>query len=170
MTLDRGRAWIIKASLVLAGTHLAFFVLAPATGYPLTFSEAMRLVQIVIPVFFAYVGSATHFLFKPAQNGGRRVAAPALLALLVKWPLVLFGLVSVVALVAFGVSNRPGGPRGGGMELNTLAAIISATLGLLAITTNVIVQYLFATADAADVNVPAADAQANQAPTGAPVR
>lgn len=146
MTLDNARAWLIKTSLILSGLHIAFLILAPAAGYPLTFSESLRLIEIVIPVFFAYLGSATHFLFKPAANRVQ-VESPALLGLMVRGPLLVFGGVSTVALVAFGLSNRPPTPRGHGMGLDTLSAIIAVGLSLLAVSTNVIVQYLFATSE-----------------------
>ena len=153
MTLDNARSWIIKASLAISGLHIAFLVIAPAAGYPLTYPEALRLIEIVIPVFFAYLGSATHFLFKPAANRAP-VESPTLLALMVRGPLLVFGGVSAIALVAFGISNRPPTARGNGMELDTLAAFISAGLGLLAVSTNVIVQYLFATSEKESVTAP----------------
>jgi hypothetical protein len=142
VTLDQARAWIIKASLILTGSYLAFLIAAPAFRYPLSYSESIRLIEIITPVFFAYLGSATYSLFGPPRNEVR-LRNPALLSLLVKGPLFLFGGVGAVAFVAFGVSNRPPAIIGSGMGLDTLSGILTITLGLLTVTTNVIVQYLF---------------------------
>ena len=50
----------------------------------------------------------------------------------------------VVLLVAFGYSNRVAASPGDGMSAEQLSAGVTTAMGLLAVTTNVIVAYLFA--------------------------
>ena len=143
MTTDQARRWIVLASLAMTGGAFAFFLLAPLAGYPLEFRQALRIFQIVFPVFFGYLGSATHFVFKaPARP--KIVPNPALFGILVRGPLFIFAIASVIALIAFGWSNRRAAPPGTGMGIEDLATVISGALGLLAVTTGVVTAYLFA--------------------------
>lgn len=149
MTIHSARIWLIKVSLAITGLNFAFFLAAPALGYPLTFEQAVRLLEIVTPVFFGYLGSATYFLFGRSASD-QNVAlggSKELVALLVKGPVYLFGVATVTAGIAFGYSNRSAAPGGSGMTVDILAGSISAALGLLAVTTNVIVSYLFASGE-----------------------
>ncbi len=145
MNVQTARVWIIKASLIITGLCFGFFLLAPALGYPTTFDQALRLLEIITPVFLAYLGSATYFLFgKDASNIDLSVrGSTELFSILVRGPVYLFGFVVTAAIAAFGYSNRVSAPVGSGMSIDALAASLSASLGLLAVTTNVVVTYLF---------------------------
>ena len=68
MTVFEARRWIIVASLVIAGAAFSFFVIAPVLGYPLRFSQAMSILQIVFPVFLGYLACFAVPLF--IQNAG----------------------------------------------------------------------------------------------------
>ncbi len=63
MNAPTARLWIIRASLLTTGLNFTFFLIFPALGYPITFDQAIRLLEIVTPVYLAYFGSATYFLF-----------------------------------------------------------------------------------------------------------
>ena len=67
-----------------------------------------------------------------------------MLELLVKGPVIVFCLMLVTVVVAFGYSNRLSAPPGDGMNVDLLSNTVTAALGLLAVTTNVIIAYLFA--------------------------
>jgi len=149
MTKQAARIWLIKASLSITGVTFVFFLLSPALGYPLSFEQSIRLLEIVTPVFLGYLGSATTFLFgKETQMSDVTIRGPKeLLQLLVKGPVYVFGIATLAAMVAFGYSNRTDALSGSGMSVDLLAGGISAALGLLAVTTNIIVSYLFSSGE-----------------------
>ncbi len=145
MDTDNARSWVINASLLITAANFVFFFVAPAVGFPLTFDQAARLLEIVIPVFLGYLGSATHFLFRPYRPRAHRapVHSSKLLGILVRGPVVVFGIATLAAIFAFGFSNRKSAPPGVGMGIDDLAGALAASLGLLAVTTSVAVSYLF---------------------------
>jgi hypothetical protein len=63
MTVDGARRWIIITSLVVTGLAFAFLVAAPPLGYPLGWDQSQRIIEILLPVFLGYLGTATHFVF-----------------------------------------------------------------------------------------------------------
>lgn len=122
-----------------------FLIIAPAIGYPLSWAQTPRLLEVILPVFFGYLGSATHFIFqadldKPDLEIGVKAS---LLTLIIKGPIFIFTMSTIAVIYAFGYSNRIGGPPGDGMSLDQLAASLAAIIGLLAVTTSVAVSYLF---------------------------
>ena len=148
MNSDSERAWIVKASLVVTGCLLLFSIAAPAIGFPLTYEQVPRVAEIVTPVVLGYLGTATHFLFSKAKHKRPFAHAhPELVRLLVRGPIVLFGVAAGAAFLAFGLTNRMGAARGTGMTVDQLSAALAASLALLTVTTNIIVSYLFAVED-----------------------
>jgi hypothetical protein len=144
MSMYQARKWLIVASLAMAALAFGFFILAPVLGYPLRYSQAQSLLQIVLPVSLGYLGAATQFVFQKEPPPEEGVSPPPMMELLIKGPIAVFGLMMVVAIVAFGYSNRVAAPPGEGMNVEQLSAIVTAAMGLLAVTTNLIVSYLFA--------------------------
>jgi hypothetical protein len=141
MTLATARKLLILSSLIVTACEFLFFILGPALGYPLHQGEAFRMIEIITPVFLGYLGSATRYLFHPAADQIRPSSIQReLLGLLVKGPLLVFSVISAAALFAFGYANRPNGP---GMLPDTLGLMLAATLGILTITTSVIVENVF---------------------------
>lgn len=113
-------------------------------GYPLEPGDARRLIEIIVPVFAAYLGSATRFL----MNADVRIRAfdrhrAELLGWLVRGPIVVFGIALSTLLIAFGASHRASARPGTGMPVDDLAGYVVLILSLLAITTNAITAYLF---------------------------
>jgi hypothetical protein len=95
-------------------------------------------------VFLANLGSATAFVFPRTRRQDRHtVGSTELIGLLVRGPICVFAIAIVAAVGSFGYSNRLTAPAGSGMSLDTLSSVVSAALGLLAVTTNVAVAYLF---------------------------
>lgn len=161
MTSDKARKWVIIASLIITGVQLVFLILAPALGFPLEYPKNFDILQIVLPVFLGYLGSATTFVFMappPSVSVNNQF-----LGLLVRGPIIIYGLAMVAAFAAFAYSNRSGAPIGGGMSVSNLAAAVSISLGVLAVTTGVMVSYLFVT-DQSGQN----DPSRVQAPTPSP--
>jgi hypothetical protein len=66
------RKWLVLASLSMTAVLFVFFIIAPAFGFPLTFGQARGLLEIILPVFLGYLGSASHFVFsqRSARLGG----------------------------------------------------------------------------------------------------
>lgn len=145
MTIDSARKFVILTSLTATGLVFVFFLVAKPLGFPLDWDEVQRIVEVLLPVFVGYLGTATHFLFHNPQNDasvelGSR--AP-LLGILIKGPIVIFTAASIAILFAFGYSNRHGAPQGSGMSVDQLAWAFTAALGILTVTTSVAVSYLF---------------------------
>lgn len=140
------RLWLVAASLLMSGSLIVFFLLAPAIGYPLEFAQSLRILEIVLPVFLGYLGAAALYAFResPADDHIEfRPAAAPLVMLLVKGPVITFAIAFVALLFAFGMTNRQSAPPGSGINVDQLAAGMTAILGLLTVTTNVAVAYLF---------------------------
>jgi hypothetical protein len=144
MTLYQARKWLIVASLAMTVVAFCFFMVAPVLGYPLRYSQAQTVLQIVLPVFLGYLGAATQFVFQKSPAPDEVVAARPLMGLLVKGPIAVSALMIVAVVVAFGYSNRAAATPGEGLAVEQLSAAVTAAMGLLAATTNSIVAYLFA--------------------------
>lgn len=142
MSVNSARRWLIVSSLVITGAQMIFLLVAPSFSFPLTYPQNLDLLQIVLPVFLGYLGSASHFIFQssatsvPVQN--------QFLGLLVKGPIVIYALAVIAAFGAFAYSNRVGAEIGGGMSVENLATALSLVLGLLAVTTGIVSSYIFA--------------------------
>lgn len=147
MNIARARTWLITASLVITGAIFGFFLIAPSVGYPLTWEQATRLLQIVVPVFIGYVSSATYSLFAKEQvvesalTGNERD-----FSLLVYGPIGIFCVATVAALVSFGISNSSRAVPGSGMTVDTLGTFLSSGLALLTATTGVVITRIFSKA------------------------
>jgi hypothetical protein len=142
VTLDSARRWLILASLTACGLIFVFILISPLLGYPLEWSQTLRIIEVVVPVFLGYLGSAAHFVFGD-QNDADRFPANGLLTLMVKGPVILFAVVSAAIFFSFGFANRSGAATGSGMSVDLLEGLLSAALGILAVTTNVAVAKLF---------------------------
>ena len=147
MTTHVARKWLIYASLGTTATAFVFFIIAPVLRFPLTFEQSIRILEIVLPVFLGYLGTATHFVLRGSQTPRRESILPRgkgeLLALLVRGPVIVFVIATISAIVAFGVSNSTSASPGSGMSVDTLAVILTAALGLLTVSTNLLVASLF---------------------------
>lgn len=51
MTVKQARIFIVKMSLVETAGIFLFLVIGKPLGYPLSWSQVQRLVEIVLPVF-----------------------------------------------------------------------------------------------------------------------
>lgn len=142
------RLAVVIYSLVITGGLILFLILAQPIGMRFDFGrqENLRLIDVVIPTFLGYLGSASHFLFN--SNRGREIEEhnAGMLRLLIHGPFWIF-IVTICALFyAHYVSHRPLTtiePRIDVMDFNTLSRYVSIALGLLAITVGVISGYLF---------------------------
>lgn len=145
MTGNEARQWLAGVSLAVTALLFVFCMIAPAFGYPLTFDQTPRLIEIVLPVFLGYLGSATLFLTqKPGNKDAlRQHAGTNITKILVKGPVVVSGILIVVILFAFGYSNRASAAPGIGMNIDQLAASLAGVMGILTVTTNIIVSMVF---------------------------
>ena len=71
LSTANARNALIAMSLTLTTGLLGFFLVAPAAGYPLQFDDSMRVLQILLPVFLGYLGSATTFAFRSNTDADR---------------------------------------------------------------------------------------------------
>jgi hypothetical protein len=156
MTIFQARKLIIWTSLGSTAAVFVFFVVGPPLGFPLGWDQVQRVIEIVLPVFLGYLGTATHFLFKksdPDSDPELGEKAP-LLGLLIRGPLLVFGLAFTAILFAFGYSNRANAKPDSGMSVDQLAWALTAALGILTASTGVAVSYLFSLGDKRDSAVP----------------
>lgn len=142
MTIEQARLWLVKASLILTASLICFFLAAPMLGYPLEFSQSLRLAEIVVPPFLAYIGSAAQFVVR------RRVPhkdeeLSALHDLIVRGPVLLVAFLIAGTMLAFAWSNSARAEGVGGLSLDALSLILCFLIGVLAATTNVVAAYLF---------------------------
>jgi hypothetical protein len=138
---DSARKWMILSSLAITGLQMLFLTVAPAFGFPLVYPQNLGLLEIISPVFLGYLGSATNFVFANPRSVVR--VQTQFLGYLAVGPILIYALVVIAAFAAFGYSNRVGAPIGSGMSRDDLATALSAALGLLAVTTGVIISNLF---------------------------
>lgn len=147
MSAIAARRFLVLSSLWASGFVFVFFLIAPLARYPLRWDQSFRVIEIIIPVFLAYLGSSAHFVFGnligKTNEGIPSEATNPLLGILIRGPLIVFVSASVALLVAFGFSNRPEAIANSGMSVDLLAAGFTAALGILTVTTNVAVAYLF---------------------------
>lgn len=157
MPTEHARTWIILSSIVITGAITLFLFLAPALGYPLRQDQARRIMEIVVPVFIGYLGSASHFVFRELRKSpstSSKIHHPKLAKLLIKGPIILWVVIVVGAFIAFGISNRESAEPGAGWSVDELAAAVTFGISLLAVTTNVAVAYLFGSTDHLDIRTP----------------
>ncbi len=143
MTYDEARRWVIFFSLTASGVVLVFCFSAPVFGYPLVWSEALRLAETVLPIFTAYLGTAAGFAFgiDDGKDGEKKLREPG--PLLIKWPPAVCWFGILVLLVAFGHSNRSTAIDGSGMSIQQLALGISLALSVITTTTGAAMTLLF---------------------------
>jgi hypothetical protein len=144
MTFDRARVWLVSRSLLMIGVFAAFFILAPATRFPLHFDQSLAILQIIFPLFLGYLSSAVIFITKQdVSDVGQKMSE--LLAVLIVCPFYVTIFLGFVLVLAFGLSNWPTLERagGGGMPFDTMSTLISLVLGIHTATTSGLVAYLF---------------------------
>ena len=149
MNADEARRWLVRFSLCITGGLFLFLLLAPALGYPLEYSQAIRLIEIVIPTFVGYLGAATRYLVSKRPAGGfrRGDATKQISGVVVRGTCWLFVVLAAGVLLAFGLTNRSGAAPGAGMDVDLLAGLFATLLALVTATTGILIAHLFAGGD-----------------------
>jgi hypothetical protein len=150
VTILEARKFIILSSLGATGCVFGFLIVAKPLGYPIDWPQAVRIIEILVPVFVGYLGTASHFLFRTSNEEAEVEFGPkaGLLSLLIKGPIAVFCFILIAIFLSFGYSNRKDAPKNSGMEIDTLAWAVTACLGILTVSTSVAVNYLFSVAQA----------------------
>jgi len=140
--MNEERRWLVSASLIATATMFAFFLVAPYVGYPLEPNQAQRVLQLVLPTFIGYLALAVPHYFgdkEPAETlqptRDRR--------LLVRGPVIVFGICYLLLIGVFWYSNRATGIPGMGMNIDTFAWFTSLLLAFLAAVTGLLAKKLF---------------------------
>jgi Na+/citrate or Na+/malate symporter len=144
LTPNSARRWLLVTTLCFTLAVLLFFMLAPAFGYPLEFSQSLHLLEIVLPVFLGYLGYGALYVFRPRSSHSESSVEPEasdLMPIMIVGPLLVFAIAAIALIVAFGIMNSR--DTGGGMSVEQLSGALSTILGLLNATTNVAVAFLF---------------------------
>jgi hypothetical protein len=147
--MDDERMWVVKVSLAVLGASYAFFIAAPPLfGFPLdqNAGEVTRVLQIITPVFIAYLSAGAAYLFAPQIQTGEVNINPErrrLMRLLIRGPVFIACGGLILTSFAFWYSNRHAGPPGTGMSLDQFCWSITALLGIMASSTGLIVAKIF---------------------------
>jgi hypothetical protein len=145
MTVTEARSFIVKTSLIGTASIFLFIIVGKPLGYPIGWSQVQRVIEIVLPVFLGYLGSASLFIFSRRANRAEVSfgAHEALAGQLIKGSVFVFALVLSGILFAFGYSNRAGAAQDDGMDIDQFAWALTAVLGILNVSTNAAVSFLF---------------------------
>lgn len=142
------RICIIVYSLCITASLIFFLILSPVIGMRFDYSQEqnLRLIDIVLPTFFGYLGAASHFLFN--SNRGREISDNNIfmLRLLIHGPFLIFILSTACLFFTYYVTHRPlpdNVARIYRMDFNSLSRYLSICLALLAVTVGIISSYLF---------------------------
>lgn len=143
--MDRLRLQVALLNVGTTLATLAFFVAAPALGFPASFADSFGLAQIAAPVLLGYVGLAAAFA---TQSTPERTPAPQaerlrLLSALAHSMLALYVVVAVIACTVFWMTNTRERWDGGGFGLNELRNVLTVALGAYTGVSNHIIARLF---------------------------
>jgi len=146
----RLRMRLVAMSASSAGLLGVFILLAPLLGYPLRYpDEPVQLAQQILPIFIGYLVAAVRFFTveEEGTNVGRRRVAT--LEKLLNWSFLLFTILFVTLLFAFGFSNSRYSPLppGSGMGLQAFSLYLTLLLSLLTGTVGYLSTFLFSTAE-----------------------
>jgi hypothetical protein len=142
--MDAERTFLTVASAVMAFIGFSFFFAAPSLGYPLDSDQSQRLIQIILPVLFGYLGLAARYATSSSSSTGAGTPQNMpFFKLISRGALLLFAAIIIVIAVVFGYSNRKNGIPGAGMSMNQLTWAVTFWIGFLSLTTTVIVDRLF---------------------------
>lgn len=146
MRLGTARSLTVFGSLISITALVSGLLLGAATTfYPIDLSQVGGILKICLPTFFGYLGAATYDVFNTRRNTDAR-EIPRLGILLVG-SFGVFYAICLSGLVAFYIINAPAleGHRmnPGRMEVRDLENVFTLGMSLLALTTSVVVSYIF---------------------------
>lgn len=144
--LERARLWIVQVSLGIVAIYVTFFAVSPFIGFPLETHHATRMIQLLFPVFFGYIGSAYRRLVRRQSLSfvkSESNLSLSMLRLLVRGPIFVFITISISGLAVYLFSNRINALPGEGMTTDQLFLLFSVALCVLTVSTNFIISYLF---------------------------
>ena len=165
-TSQSARVAIVAYSLGITGGLLMFLLLAQPLHMRFNYAteENLRLIDVVLPTFLGYLGSAAHFLFN--SNKGREVDEEnaGLLKLLVHGPFILFIICTSALFYTYYETHLPlpdDAPRVDYLKFSDLSRYLSFLLGILAATVSVVSAYLFGSNPASPKRRPNKEVDAN---------
>lgn len=148
-TAQSARIAVVVYSLAISGGTILFLILAQPLGikgFDYHQEQNLRLIDVVLPTFFGYLGAASHFLFN--SNNGRDVDEKnaLLLRILIHGPFVIFILAVCALFFTYHTTNQVlanDDPRVAGLDFASLSRYLSICLALLAATVSILSSYLF---------------------------
>jgi hypothetical protein len=143
--MDRERNWFIRVNLTTLCAMLFFFILAPITGFPVTFNEAWRIIQMILPMLLSFVAAAAIFFVSSRSSNLPEPPAnvTSIARVMIRGPLYIAIFGCILATSVFWYSNRHTAPAGSGFSLEQYCWWISAFLSILSVTTGIVVARLF---------------------------
>jgi hypothetical protein len=147
MTVHQARSTIAILSILSLGIVFAFFTMAPAMGFHSLQEDEWRIPQMVMPVFAGYLASASQFLFSDGNEKKLRPRTAKLMRTLIYGGFGLFFFCSMILIGSYLISHSYSAAPGSGRSLEWLSSGFAIILSILAATTTIISNYLFAVHD-----------------------
>lgn len=152
---QNARLAIIVYSICIMGFLLIFLGLAQVIGMRFDYSkqENLRLIDVVIPTFLGYLGSASQFIFRDSTGRTVRKEKESLLKILVHAPFWIFILFVGSLFYIHYWTHLPtpvGGARVDPLQFDALSRYLALAIGILSATINVISANLFGTLGGGD--------------------
>lgn len=143
MTINQARNAVVMLSLVTSLAALVFFLTAHFF-IQLDPSESFQIAQLIVPVFFGYLGSCVYFIFAPSP-ANPRVNNEFLLTVMVYGPFIFFWVASIAFVLNFYFSNMKG--HSTLVRFETLSQQFTFLLSFMTLTTGALTVYLFGKKD-----------------------
>lgn len=142
MTIKSAQLWLVTMALLSIVVVVVVFVTGRLWHFPLDYraQEEIPLVQLLVPPFFAIIGSAANYLRAPSD-----VRIPAgnstLFSLIVIAPGVIFSLLFALTTVVFHMANQPGSDAS--FPLDAYRLWLTILLSLISISVPTISAFIF---------------------------
>lgn len=147
MTLKTAQLWLVGMALCSIALVVVVFVTGRLWHFPLDYGnqEEIPLVQLLVPPFFAIIGSAANYLRSPS-NVRVSSANATLFTVLVIAPGILFALLFALTTIVFHFANQPG--SGSTFPLESYRLWLTILLALISLSVPTISAMIFKVQDA----------------------
>lgn len=139
MSINQARNAAVVLSLITSLVSLVFFLMAHFF-IQLDPAESFQIAQLIVPVFFGYLGSCVSFIFTPTP-ANPKVNNEFLLKVMVYGPFVFFWIASIAFILNFYFSNLKG--HSTLVRFETLSQQFTFLLSFMTLTTGALIVYLF---------------------------
>lgn len=143
MTIKSAQLWLVSFALAAISIVAVVFITGRLWHFPLDYGaqEEIPLVQLLVPSFFAIIGSAANYLRAPENISETKLENRALFSALVIAPGLLFILLFLLLTSVFHLANQPG--SNSTFPLDAYRLWITILLSLISVSVPVISASIF---------------------------